>query len=104
MDDVLKGYNRLLTAGADWVATAQKPVTKAAMQAKENVDEMRGGMFEAGVPWWIPVAVIAFIGAGIWFYNMLTSGGAETNPQPFGNFSAGSPPMSSTETPFTEPR
>lgn len=71
LDDVLRNYNKLIAAGTDWFASAQGQVSRAARQARGNVEEVGEGLAEAGVPWWIPVAVVAAIGGAIALANML---------------------------------
>ena len=40
LDDVLRNYNKLVAAGADWFTSAQGQVSRAARQAKGNVAEV----------------------------------------------------------------
>src|SRR5713226_6094102 len=91
LDDVLKSYNRLVNMSADWLTQAQRPVMKAAQRARENVEEMGEGFTGMGIPWWIPVAVLGFVGAGVWIYNMITAGASEQGSA-FNHFPAGSQP------------
>lgn len=109
LDDVLKNYNKFLASGAEWFTQAQKPVAQAAQKARENVEQAGEGLTEAGIPWWVPVAVVGAIGIGAWIYNTLMTGAQGTPaappPQPFTNYQAGSqPPFTSPETSFTEQR
>lgn len=71
LDDVLRNYNKLVAVGADWFASAQGQVSRAARQAKGNVEEVSEELAAAGVPWWVPVAVVAAIGGAIALANML---------------------------------
>jgi hypothetical protein len=109
LDDLLKNYNRFLASGSEWLAQAQKPVAQAARQARENVESAGEGLTEAGIPWWIPLAVVGVIGIGVWLYNTFMSGTpgapAASPPQSFTNYQAGTqPPFTSPETSFTEQR
>jgi len=108
LDDLLKNYNKFLAGGADWIAQAQRPVAQAARQARENVESAGGELAEAGIPWWVPVAVVGAIGIGIWLINTVMSGrpGAPiAPPRPFPNYPAGSqPPFTSPESSFPEHR
>ena len=71
LDDVLRNYNKLVAVGADWFASAQGQVSRAARQAKGNVEEVGEELAEAGVQWWVPVAVVAAIGGAIALAKML---------------------------------
>jgi hypothetical protein len=117
LDELLKSYNRLMEGGAVLVTQAQKPVASAARQARQDVENVAGNISEANIPWWVPVAVVGVIGAGVWLYNTLTStanvgptlGRNEQSrgqsPTGYGNYTAGSPPTTPpSEAPYTEPR
>lgn len=70
MDDVLSSYNRLIGVGADAVAQAQRPVTSMAQQVRSNVADVADSVpTVGGFSWWIPVALVGAIGAGIWAFN-----------------------------------
>ncbi len=79
LDDVLHNYNKLVAAGTDWFASAQGQVSRAARQAKGNVEEVSEELSEAGIPWWAPVAVVAVIGGFIAVANMLGIFGTHRN-------------------------
>ena len=108
MDELLKGYNRLLGAAGDFVTQSQKPVTEFARQARGNVENVADSFSETGFPWWIPVAVIACVGAAYWFFTMFFPRTAdETRDQissSFGNMTGTQPPYTSREPSFTENR
>ena len=105
VDDLVKSYNRVMATATDMLGESQRRMAK---QAKESLEEASEGLPEAGFSWWIPVAVIGAIGAGIWLYNNVISGISGAPPaqrQPFPNQPAGNqPPMTSTEMPFPEQR
>lgn len=70
MDDVLSSYNRLIGVGADAVSQAQRPVTSMAQQVRSNVADVADSMpTVGGFSWWIPLAFVGAIGAGIWAFN-----------------------------------
>jgi len=102
VDDLVKSYNRVMSTATDMLGDTQRRMAK---QARESLEEATEEMPEGGFSWWIPVAVLGAIGAGIWLYNNFLSGAPEAPRQPFTNQQAGSPPpMTSSETPFPEQR
>src|SRR5438105_11456703 len=97
MDELLKGYNRLLGAAGDFVTQSQKPVTEFARQARGNVENVADTFSETGFAWWIPIAAIGFIGAAYWFFTMFFPRAAnETRDQ----FSSSYGSMTGSQQPF----
>src|SRR5262249_16783587 len=104
VDDLVKSYNRVMSSATDLLGDTQRRLAK---RARESFEGSTGEVSEGGLWWWIAVAVLAAIGAGIWLYNTFMTGAPEMQRQPFTNVNqpAGSPPpMMSTETPFSEQR
>jgi hypothetical protein len=102
VDDLVRSYNRVMATATDMMSETQRRLAK---QARESLEEAAEGMPEGGFSWWIPVAVIGAIGAGIWLYNTFMTGVPEAQRRPYTNQPAGSPPpMTSMETPFPEQR
>jgi hypothetical protein len=102
VDELVKSYNRFMTTSADTFGETQR---RLAGQAREVADEATAGMSTGGFSWWIPVLVLGAIGAAYWLYTMMFANQSEARPEPRANNQAGfAPPMSSTETPFSEQR
>jgi len=71
LDDVLRNYNKLMASAADWVASTQGQVSRAARQAKGSMEEAGEELAHAGIPWWVPVAVVGAVGIAIAIANLL---------------------------------
>jgi hypothetical protein len=101
LDEVGKNYNRVMGTGSELLGDTQR---RMARQAGERFEEIGGQLTgEGGFSWWIPVAVLGFIGAAAWLYNQFTSGATETARQPFTTYPAGTQP-STPQPPFMEQR
>jgi hypothetical protein len=102
VDELVRSYNRVMGTATDMLGETQRRMAK---QARESLEGAAEGVSEGGFSFWIPVAVLGAIGAGVWLYNTFMTGAPEAQRQPFTNQPAGSPPpMTSTQTPFSEPR
>ena len=104
-DDITKNYTNLRSMGADWLAQAQKPIASTIRQVREKVEDAPDGIMGTGIRWWIPVAVVGIIGAGVWVYNTFFAPVAEQMPNNFSTYASGN--QSSFVTPestFTEGR
>ncbi len=55
----------------DWLATAQHQMARSTRQARRGLRETGEEISEAGIPWWVPVAVIGVIGIAIALANMM---------------------------------
>lgn len=80
----------------DWLSTAQTQMTRTTRHARRGLRETGEEMAEAGVPWWLPVAVIGAIGIAIAVANKMgifgMREGEETREHFAHNVAGGTPP------------
>ena len=84
-DELVKGYNRFLTAAGDFVNQAQRPMMDFARQARGNVERVREETTSPGpgFAWWMPVAALCAIGCGYWLFTTFFPRAAEERRDQF---------------------
>jgi hypothetical protein len=80
----------------DWLATAQAQMARSTRQARRGLRETGEEISEAGIPWWVPVAVVGVIGIAIALANMMgmfgMREGGVAREHLAGNVAGGTPP------------
>jgi len=94
MERIRDQFENLRADFEDWLADTQTQMTRTSRKARRNVRAAGEELAEAGIPWWVPVAVIAVIGIGIAVANMLGAGmrGMEEGREEFTHQMAGQTP------------
>jgi len=80
----------------DWLTTAQTQMTRTTRHARRGLRETGEEIAEAGVPWWVPVAVVGAIGMAIAVAKMMgmfgMREGEEARERFAQNVAGGTPP------------
>lgn len=72
MEDLQRNYNRWMSNPSQFLSQAGVPVNQMARTARKTVENATEDLSAGNFPWWVPVAAIGVIGAGVWIYNMLS--------------------------------
>lgn len=72
VEELQHNYNRWMSNPSQFLNQASAPVSMAARTAKSTVESAAEDLSQTKFSWWMPVAAIGVIGAGVWIYNMLS--------------------------------
>jgi len=72
MEDLQRSYNRWMSNPSQFLSQASVPVNEAARTARHTMEHAAEDLSKGNFPWWVPVAALGVIGAGVWIFNMLS--------------------------------